>query len=345
MDYKLIQGSLDWWQTDEIFFRDYYEAMAEGKPIEAILARPEVRDSDKRFAQDPSTQEGVFTETRFFEEGRNVFLVKHPRYCPYFEHKHAFFEMLYVLRGHCTEVTSDRSIEMKEGDLCLLAPSVIHGLRVFDDSIVINLLIRHSTFEDIFLHAIRDKSQIALFFLGNIYKKQSIHYLLYHAGGDVILRNYILEMYAEQTFEDEFSDRIMCSLLTIFFNQLTRRHGKTVEIPDMEVRKSAYSDEILGYIMEHYQTVTLNELAERFHFAVPYCSKLIKTISGTSFSELVSNVRLQQGENLLSHTQMSIADIGEHIGYRNPETFIRAFSRAYRMTPSQYRKSKLVPQL
>ena len=77
MDYKLIQGSLDWWQTDEIFFRDYYEAMAEGKPIEAILARPEVRDSDKRFAQDPSTQEGVFTETRFFEEGRNVFLVKH----------------------------------------------------------------------------------------------------------------------------------------------------------------------------------------------------------------------------------------------------------------------------
>ena len=28
MDYKLIQGSLDWWQTDEIFFRDYYEAIA-----------------------------------------------------------------------------------------------------------------------------------------------------------------------------------------------------------------------------------------------------------------------------------------------------------------------------
>ena len=345
MDDKAVQSRLDEWQIDEIFFRDYYEAMEDGRPTQEILQRPEVRESDKRFAKDPSTEGGIFNESRFFEEGRNVILVKHPRFCPYFEHRHAFFEMLYVVRGHCTEVTNDRTVEMRGGDLCLLAPNVVHGLRVFQDSIVINLLIRHSTFEDIFLHAIRDKSQIALFFLGNLYQKKPIRYLLYHTEQDEVLRECILEMYEEQNFEDEYSDRIICSLLTIFFNKLTRRHGKTVEIPDMEERKSPYSDEMLSYIMENYQSVTLNELAEHFHFSVPYCSKLIKTISGSSFSDLISSVRLQKGENLLSITQMSIADISEQIGYRNPETFIRAFSRAYRMTPSQYRKSKLVPQL
>lgn len=65
----------------------------------------------------------------------------------------------------------------------------------------------------------------------------------------------------------------------------------------------------------------------------------MKADFGVSFSELITQIRLEQGENLLSHTQMSVADISERLGYKNPETFIRAFYRNYKRTPNQYRKS------
>jgi hypothetical protein len=37
--------------------------------------------------------------------------------------------MNYVLKGQCVEITNDRTVELKEGDLCLLAPNVTHGIK------------------------------------------------------------------------------------------------------------------------------------------------------------------------------------------------------------------------
>lgn len=341
MNYNLIIDNLKKWNENEAFFRDYYRAVEDGRPTDLLLKRTNVLDSDKEIVLIPSKINSHLTESAFFAEGRNVVLIKHPRYIPFFTHQHTFFEMLYVLSGHAQEITDDRSVELQEGDLCLLAPNVTHGLKVFDDSIVLNILIRHSTFMDIFLHTVRDKSQIALFFLGNLYEKNKIRYLLYRTSKDTAIRNYILDMYMEQTHSDDYSDRIICSLLTIFFTQLTRRHGKDVIISENTKNKTACSDEMLNYIMKHYDTVTLSKLAEHFHFSVPYCSKIIKTVCGIPFSELLTQIRLRQGENLLTHTQMSVADISDKVGYKNPETFIRAFNRSYHISPSQYRKSIL----
>ena len=162
-------------------------------------------------------------------------------------------------------MTNDSRTELREGDICILAPEVDHGIEVFDDSVVLNVLVRYSTFADVFYNVIRDKGQIAAFFLGNLFEKSRVRYLIYH---------------------------------------------------------------------------TLGEVAERFHFSEPYCSKRILGITGMPFSELVTRIRLQNGESMLIHTQMSIADISERVGYKNPETFVRCFRRYYQMTPGQYRKER-----
>lgn len=172
----------------------------------------------------------------------------------------------------------------------------------------------------------------------NLFAKKKYPYLLFHTGKDLVVRNYILDMYLEQTNEDEFSDRIICSLLTIFFTQLTRRHKKTMELSSAGKSKRGNEEALVNYILNNYQTVTLEELSRKFYYSVPYCSKVIKDFSGSTFSELLTSVRLQQGENFLLLTQMSVADISARLGYKNPETFIRVFQRYRHMTPSQYRR-------
>lgn len=180
-----------------------------------------------------------------------------------------------------------------------------------------------------------------MFFLNNIYEKNKVPYLLFHTKGDELIRNYIFDMYQEQEHLDEYSDRIICSILTIFFTQLIRLHQDTFEIAESHASRSNYETEVFNYIVNHYAELTLEMVAERFHFSVPYCSKLIKKNTGHTFSELQENIRLQQGENYLLYTQLSIAAISEKVGFGNPETFIRMFKRRHHMTPGKYRKMNI----
>lgn len=106
-----------------------------------------------------------------------------------------------------------------------------------------------------------------------------------------------------------------------------------------DYQSSEYSEPMMSYIMNHSSDVSLTDIANHFHFSVPYCSRLVKEFSGLPFSKLITQIRMSQAENLLTHTQMSVADISEQVGYKNPETFIRVFTRIYHLSPTQYRKS------
>lgn len=248
--------------------------------------------------------------------------------------------MIYVLSGECTQRFLEEKVHLKSGDLCLLAPNVVHGIEAFqDDCVILNILIRRSTFLDIFYNTVRDKSQISLFFIGNIYAKRKIRFLLFHTDRDPVIRNHILDMYQEHKNGDEYSDRIICGQLTIFFTQLTRRHREHLDIPDARKNKSEYESALINHIIVNCATITLSGLAKQFHFSEPYCSKFVKSISGLTFTSLLTNIRLQQGEQLLMLSQLSVEDISDKVGYKNPESFIRAFKRQYGMSPSQYRKS------
>lgn len=325
------------YEPDELFYRGYYEASGPSEKRKYLEENP---------PQDPVWQEHVLqpekiradmTEEMFFTENRNVTVIKHPRYLPQFRHKHIFFEMLYVVSGRCRQIFADRTLELNEGDCCLVAPGVSHAISVFDDSVVLNILIRRSTFLDIFLNAVRSGSRISLFFLETLYDRKKTRYLAYRTDNDPLLKGYILEMVNEQSLQDEFSDRIICSLLVIFFNQLTRRYGDTVQTSENQVRRNEQSDEILNYIMNNFDSVSIRSLADHFHFTEPYCSKLIKDMYGVTFSDLLTGIRMRRSENLLIHTQLSVEEISAHIGYKNPESFIRCFKKIYKVSPSQYR--------
>ncbi len=341
MNYKLIIDDLKKWNQDEFVYREYHFAKA-GLPNNIhLIDIPSIDLEASNIATHPDIMEIDMRESRFFMNERNVSIIKHPRYLPLFMHQHSFFEMLYVLSGSCIQVLEDTEQTLTEGDICILAPNVLHGLKVYDNSIVLNILVKYSTFSNIFQSSIRDKSQLSLFFSGNLFSKNKINYLLYHTLHDETIRNYILDMYLEQIRLDEYSDRIICSIMTIFFTQLTRRHGKTVEFPDTDDTNTKVNNDIINYILTNYSTVSLQSLSNQFGHSVSYCSKIIKSITGISFSELLRNMRLQKSEHLLTYTQLSISDISHQIGYKNPETYIRCFQRNYSMTPGQFRVSHL----
>ena len=65
----------------------------------------------------------------------------HPRYQSYSLHRHTFFECMIVLRGACQNIVEGSSMDLREGEICMIPPYVRHMVGVYDDeSIVANLL-------------------------------------------------------------------------------------------------------------------------------------------------------------------------------------------------------------
>ncbi len=336
MEYEQILQELKEWTNDECLFRDFAVVKQNKISLDSFLETYQYDVSGINMVMHPEKIASFRSEDEFISTGRNVSIVKHPRYFPLFYHEHGFFEMIYVISGNCIQHFQEKKIILSKGDLCLLAPGVMHGIEVYNDSIILNILIRYTTFLDIFINTVRDKTQISHFFLDNIYSRKKVRYLMFQTQGDAVIRNYILDMYMEQRNPDEYSDRIICSLVTIFFTQLIRRHQSTLEIP--KSHKDGCETSMINYIINEYKNVSIDQVADHFHYSRQYCSKLIKEVTGYTFSELLTNIRMQQSENLLVFTSMSIADISDKVGYKNPETFIRMFKKHMRDTPSHYRK-------
>ncbi|VIF82931.1 transcriptional regulator AraC family [Clostridioides difficile] len=269
----------------------------------------------------------------------NVILIKHNRYTPQFVHEHIFFEMIYVLSGKCHQVINHHNVHMKEGDICIVSSGVKHSIGVFDDSIIINVLIRRSTFEDAFFDFLRNNNLLSSFFLNSIYKDKQNDYILFHTNNDKSIEISILEMLSEYNEQDRYYNNILNHLIMVFFAKLLRDYEDSIEVPNVTKKGTLNHTNILTYIQDNYVDITLEELANKFHFSIPYCSKIIKEIAGCNFTQLLQRIRLERAESLLMNTNIPIADISNNVGYPNVEHFIRLFNKKYNMSPSKYRKN------
>lgn len=74
-------------------------------------------------------------------------------------------------------------------------------------------------------------------------------------------------------------------------------------------------------------------------------SRYFKNASGQTFSGMVKRLRLTQACRLLEHTDATVAQIAQSVGYSNLSNFNRRFRDEYEMTPSEYRRARVRPGL
>ena len=68
-----------------------------------------------------------------------------------------------------------------------------------------------------------------------------------------------------------------------------------------------------------------------------YISRLIRECTGTSFTQILTDKRMQEAKKLLKETNLKVNEIAERTGYMNVRYFTRIFKAAMNMSPSDYR--------
>ncbi|MEA4964691.1 MAG: response regulator [Oscillospiraceae bacterium] len=105
----------------------------------------------------------------------------------------------------------------------------------------------------------------------------------------------------------------------------------------MQFSSNRQVNDILLYLGEHLgESLTLNDIAEKFYISSYHLSHLFKKYMGMTCIECVHWMRIEKARQLLKNTNMSIKEISELTGYSNLNNFYMHFKKLTGMTPKSY---------
>lgn len=85
--------------------------------------------------------------------------------------------------------------------------------------------------------------------------------------------------------------------------------------------------------------VTLAELAQKYALNYNYCSELFRKTTGKSFSELMTDKRMERASWLLVHSAVSVTGVAIEAGYSDYHYFANVFKNYFGVTPTEFRRA------
>lgn len=347
----------DWLSTvtaSEKMFFSYYQSTGENYSLEKLYedsdpsllssigmeANTDFRSIGYNYIQLKETM--LFSETDWIHPFSDVAIHKHLRYFPAFFHHHSFFEVCYVISGNCNHTlrSADKTIPLKlrTGDILIIPPGTEHSILMNSDSIVVNILIRKSTFESALLNHLPVDTILYNFFLNTLYDRDNKRYILFHSDRDeqlIYLFFHMAETYCNNRL---YANNIINQLLAAFFSIMLRDHSNSIEFageysPCLELVPS-----ILQYMDVNYSHTSIQDIAEHFGFNASYLGQTFKKSTGSTLIAALMEIRVSKARQLLETTSLSVDVISEMVGYEDNTHFIRMFKKKIGITPLQYRK-------
>lgn len=136
------------------------------------------------------------------------------------------------------------------------------------------------------------------------------------------------------------ADILKTNLLLTISGYLSLQAPSTYEISPLKIARSEQIIKILSYIQDNYRNITLEKLAENFHYTVPYVSKLVRSATGMTFTDILRETKFEVCLSLLLNSDLKINKIAEIAGFQNTDHFNRIFKKRMGQTPTDYKKTK-----
>lgn len=107
-------------------------------------------------------------------------------------------------------------------------------------------------------------------------------------------------------------------------------------------RQSGYKklvDEAKAYMKLHYadQDISIHSVCKQLHISTGYFSGIFKKEAKTTFVNYLLDLRMEAAKELLRSTDLKAFEIGEKVGYADPNYFSFCFRKRFGMSPKEYR--------
>ena len=102
-------------------------------------------------------------------------------------------------------------------------------------------------------------------------------------------------------------------------------------------RTSLFEDSVAIVEAEYGSELSLDDLARRVASSRRQLQRAYAEIGHTTFREHLTRVRMQRAAELLAVERLTVREVANRVGYRQPAQFAKAFRRHAGVAPSEYR--------
>ena len=258
----------------------------------------------------------------FIRADRNIEMEKLFRYVHIPAHRHDFVELVFVFSGTCTHTVEGQSFQQGAGSFTIVNSFTSHELIAAPECLCLTTKVRMDTFREFHI------PNLPLLAVP----------VCFDCGDDAFMRDMLLTIYEQQTKEACYHDEIVSLLLQSVLIYCMQNFRDTVKFLYAGTRLEGRMLEIMNYMFENYQNITLRGLAHHFGYSEPYLCKLFREEVGSTFTQILRDFKLKQAKKLLQTTDKKLNEICDTIGYSDTTQFIRDFKQQYGNTPAKYRK-------
>lgn len=254
----------------------------------------------------------------------------------FFAHRHADFELSYILSGRGIYRLRDGEASIESGDLFVFGTNQIHCITdTFADE---KMLLLNIQFEPRMIWSplanLLSRDYLSLF-SGKCEKlsKKSPAY--------EFIAKKMLEIRNETSEKKVGFEILVRAYLCEIITALMRDCPISAEDAVRETKTEGLirMDRTMTYINENLSaSLTLEGLAAHCGFSRTYFSSLFTSLNGLTPWEYITIRRIEKSKELLKDTDMSVLSVASACGYDNLSNFNRMFVRTTGFTPSAYRK-------
>jgi AraC family transcriptional regulator of adaptative response / methylphosphotriester-DNA alkyltransferase methyltransferase len=104
-------------------------------------------------------------------------------------------------------------------------------------------------------------------------------------------------------------------------------------------RTSLFRDAVAIVEAEYGSDLSLDEIARRVASSRRQLQRSYAEIGNTTFREHLTAVRMERAGELLSTRGLTVREVAQRVGYRQPAQFAKAFRRHHGVPPSGFRNA------
>jgi AraC-like DNA-binding protein/mannose-6-phosphate isomerase-like protein (cupin superfamily) len=296
------------------------------------------KDINRNIYMNPSSN--IIDNKKLLEQNKLIQVRPHTRFVHFPEHKHNYVEVIYMCQGHTVHIVNGEEVELQAGELLFLSQNATQEIMPAEmEDIAVNFIILPEFFDQTLMMIGEEENQLRDFVIGCLKNEDNkIGYLHFKVADVLPIQNLIENLIWTILSEQLNNRRINQITMGLLFLQLMNHTDK------LSVGKNQYEEEltiqILRFIEENYKEGQLTELAKTLHCDLYWLSRIVKKLTGKTYTELVQIKRLNQAAYLLTTTKLNVADIGYAVGYDNLSYFHRIFQKRYHASPKEYRNCK-----
>ena len=248
-------------------------------------------------------------------------------------HRHEAWELYYVVHGYGNRMAGDTLQPFTAGDVALLPPSMPHRW-IYEpgsadtDGCIRYLMVAFSP--DLIQRCISVFPEVRNRLSGMAFPANA---MTFGSRSSAIIRKAMFDMNGM----DELGR--LCEMLRllpfIFTTSDYSFAGKPMRI-ERDVRRMLH---INTYVMAHYvHPIALDDIAAEVGMNRSAFCSYFKQKKGMTFSQFVTQYRLNTACELLKHSQKSVSEICYLVGFNDVPHFVRVFTKEKGMPPGKFRK-------